>query len=206
MISKDEKCAYILHDLGKNFPIFLEQARIKLFKQRKICDKNSYMEMVSDVVFSVIDKLKTTEVINRFYDMAKSDKLRLYILKGVSTNSSYVSSPFLQKKLKENNKLRIFDNYDYFIEIESPEEIEEEEIRFATDISTACLIKSMLEKPKATLLFGDDWKYYTMLFKEYVSTNSSYQTLADKYHIPRSSISFHIRQVKNIIKKELNIN
>ena len=202
-MNDDFKVVIILKDLANNFPIFLEQARIKLLKHTKLIGSHCENELVSDVLFTVIDKLKTSILIDRFYQMTKQDRLRLYVLKAISTNTSFFSAPYLQKKLKEKNQPRIFDNYDYFSQIEEPEEREEEDLQFVKDASITIYIKSMLVLPKSKELFGDDYRYYTELFKEYTSTNSSYQTLASKYNIPKSSIAFHLRQVKDKIREEL---
>jgi len=198
----NEKVAVILNDLAINYNEFLKQAKTKLYKQKRICDVDAYKELVSDVMFSVIQKLNNITDIDRFYKMTLQDKLKLYILKGISTNSSFYSAPFLQKKLKETNRLQVFDNYDYPVQSEEDEnEILLKEIKENALIAD---IKSMLEMPRAKEIFGDEYKYYSMLFKEYVSTGASYQTLAIKYNIPKSSIAFHIRIVKEAIRKELN--
>ena len=120
--SKDEKVAFILKDLSLNYKVFLQQAKNKLYKHIKLCGKDAYHELVSDVIYSVIQKLNNIEDINRFYKMTVNNKLRLYVLKGISTNTSYYSAPFLQKKLKENNRLSVFDNINYLMTDENDED------------------------------------------------------------------------------------
>ena len=204
MMTKDDKVAFILHDLAKNFDLFTHQAKVKLYKHRKLVGEGQEYEIVSDVLFSVIDKLKTEEIIDRFYNMAEASKLSLYILKAVSTNTSYYSSPYLQKKIKETNHFHIFDNLNYY-QIETPEDYDIEESKLVMDTSIVFAIKDMLEPPKAINIFGkEDWEYYTRIFKEYISSPCSYQSLSDKYDIPKSNIAFHIRKVKNLIKDELD--
>lgn len=195
-MNKDEKVEAILSDMSTNYLEFCRQAKIKLYKHAKLCDNNSYKELVSDVLFSVISKLNTTENINKFYKMTEKNKLKLYILKGISTNTSFFSAPFLRKKLQESKRLIFYDNIEYYEE-EFDEITEQEEENIIN------LINSFLEKPKAPELFGEDWKYYTNLFKEYIHTKSTYASLGQKYSIPVSSIAFHIRYVKTKIREEL---
>jgi len=239
MITDDEKVAVIPKDLSANFNTFCKQARIKLYKHRKLVGENQERELVSDVMFSVIDKLKNSTTIDRFFKMAVKDRLKLYIFKAISTNTSFYSAPYLQKKIKEANRLELFENRNYYndfalndesslkdgpwihtsstyqkrlddyknkIIIEPTDDDGEKELSLINDTLIALEIRKMLELPIAPKLFGEDWKYYTQLFKEYVSTDCSYKSLSIKYNIPKSSIAFHIRRTKDIIRNELEKN
>jgi hypothetical protein len=196
-MNKDEKIKLILNDISKNYDEFHKQAWSKLKKQKKILNpSDEYRELVSDVVFSIVDNLKTLKQINRFYNMYRQNKLKLYIFKAIDTNTKYATAPFLRKKIKEYNRLEFLDNTNYHFE----------EI-FEDDGFLFYYIMSMLEYPYAKKLFGEDWRYYTTLFKEYINDiDSTYTSIEKKYGLPSSTLYREISFVKEKIKEELKKN
>lgn len=195
-----QKVAFILDNIAHNYPEFLKQAKYKLYKQRHLVDVEGYNELVSDVIYSVVEKLNNIESIERFYNMALNGKLKLFILKGIDSNTRYVKAPFLRKKIIENNRIVYVDHL--ASNIKEDEEDEKTEI----DNQRINNILDIMEPTKAIKVFGEDWQYYCIIFKEYVYNKTSYKKIAIKYGIPLSSIYFHIRWMKDRIRKELKIN
>lgn len=199
-MTKSQKTAFILDNIAHNYKEFLKQAKYKLYKQRHIVNEDSYMELVSDVIYSVIEKLNNDESLERFYDMALNGKLKLFILKGIDSNTRFVRAPFLRKKIIENNRIVYIDHLDNSIK-----EDENDEEKIAEDNKRIDKILDIMEPAKAREVFGEDWQYYCIIFKEYIYNKTSYKTIALKYGIPLSSIYFHIRWIKDKIRTELKI-
>lgn len=191
-MNKDDKIKVILDDIANNYEEFQKQAKEKLKKQTSILNPNdNYRELISDVMFSIVDNLKTVKEINKYYNMCKQNKLRLYIFKAIDINTKHATSPFLRKKLKEYNRCELVENY-YFEEI------------FNDDGFLFYYIMAMLEYPYAKKVLGEDWKYYSELFKEYINDiDSSYASIEKKYGLPSSTLHREINYVKDKIKAEL---
>jgi hypothetical protein len=216
----DAKTSFILENIADNYEEFELQASVKIKKQFNICHPDSYHELVSDVVYSVIDKLSSFTDCNRFYRMAKENKLRLYILKGISTNTSYYSSPFLRKKILDKNNHRPNLMYVTDPEIharingvklvecsdeeERATELQESYNKQETELLLALNIRKMFLVENAPRIFGAEWKYYKRIFLEYVDGKDvTYRSIAAKYDLTPSSIASHIKHVKTCIRKEL---
>jgi hypothetical protein len=196
--SYESKTKHVLDNLADNYDIFLDQARIKLNKHSRLCSQDAYKELGADVIFSIVQKLDSSSNIDFYFSMINEDKLKLYTLKAISTNTSFYSAPFLRQKIQDNNKLLYIDNI-----VNEDEDFKERENKENIQDLLVSNVKQYLELPKAKELFGEDWHYYTNLFKEYINTESSYSSLSKKYSIPKSSIAFHIRYVKSILRTEL---
>lgn len=207
-MTKDQKINAIMNNIALNYNDFQQQAKDKLKKQRKITFSSSdHRELVCDVVYSVINKLNTIENVNRFYNMCKTNKLKLYIFKAIDINTKFVSSPFIQNKLKIFNKGVIIENNNYFDDVSSEETHEYEEIKEAEKDFLFFYIMSLVELPKAKELLGEDWKYYSTLFKEYFcNVNATYLSLENKYGFPSSTLYRDVTYVKNKIKEDLEKN
>jgi len=194
-MTNDDKVAYILNNMSINFNEFLKQAKYKLFKQYTIVNSDSYKELVSDILYSIINKLNTNDNINRFYNMAIKNTLKLFIFKAIDSNSRFFTAPFLRNKIKEYNRITYTDKYHDIIDNVNDNN-EEDEIK--TD-----LVLNMLEPINAKRIFGEQWEYYTIIFKEYIFEKTSYKKLSSKYNIPISNLYFHIRWIKEKIREEL---
>jgi hypothetical protein len=194
-MTNDDKVAYILNNMSINFNEFLKQAKYKLFKQYTIVNSDSYKELVSDILYSIISKLNTNDNINRFYNMAIKNTLKLFIFKAIDSNSRFFTAPFLRNKIKEYNRITYTDKYHDIIDNVNDNN-EEDEIK--TD-----LVLNMLEPINAKRIFGEQWEYYTIIFKEYIFEKTSYKKLSIKYNIPISNLYFHIRWIKEKIREEL---
>ena len=195
IMTNDDKVAYILNNMSINFNEFLKQAKYKLFKQYTIVNSDSYKELVSDILYSIINKLNTNDNINRFYNMAIKNTLKLFIFKAIDSNSRFFTAPFLRNKIKEYNRITYTDKYHDIIDNVNDNN-EEDEIK--TD-----LVLNMLEPINAKRIFGEQWEYYTIIFKEYIFEKTSYKKLSSKYNIPISNLYFHIRWIKEKIREEL---
>lgn len=236
-MTKDQKINAIMNNIALNYSQFQQQAREKLKKQRKIVNPSTdYRELVCDVVFSVIKNLNSTENINRFYIMCTHDKLKLYIFKAIDTNTRFNSSPFLRKKLKEFNRFTFLEDVEYSTNISfnntslSPkkgkrlnrfillkdvdsvstydeEQLEDEKNKDKEQEFLYSYIMSLVEPPTAIKLLGEDWRYYSTLFKEYFSdVNTTYMSLEEKYGFPSSTLYRDVTYVKNKIKDHLEKN
>jgi len=189
----NKKKNIILEEIATYNPEFLRQAKFKIDKS-VAPEKLDYLELVCDVLFSIINKLDTNEQIDKYWAIHKEGTLFNYLIKAIDTNAKRKNAPFLRKKLKIKNRY-----------------IHNEEIKYKHTLypepepvsDQAQFILECLETPKAPLLFGEHWKYYTQLFKEYINNPSTtYQSLADKYNIPKPTISLHIQDLKKILRKE----
>jgi len=150
-----------------------------------------YLELVSDVIYSIISKLDNDTYVNKYYEMLQNNGLFLYIVKAINTNAKFKRAPFLQKKLKQKNRISYIDNV-CLNENDKAYTDQEEEV---LDEVISCLTPE-----NAKQLFGKQWKYYSTIFHEYYfNTKTTYQSLSEKYRIPKSSISRDLVQAKNII-------
>ena len=193
-MSNPEKQDYILEDMAKNYNEFLKQAKYKLIKQRSIVSTDAYRELVSDITFSIIEKFTNVNHLNRFYEMAKANKLKLFIFKAIDSNTRFYSAPFLRKKMKEINRISYVDHFDNAIAETEPDE-DEERINAILDA---------LEPEHAKAILGEQWEYYVIIFKEYIYNKTTYKKIASKYGIPQSGIYFHIRWMKERIRESLS--
>ena len=201
-MTKDDKIAFVLNDISNNYNTFIKQADNHLQKHSRLSDSTG-SELMSDILFSIIEKLNTTKNINRYYDMALNDRLRFYISKAIFVNTYYFKSPFLRAKFKQNNRYTVIETKDYLFAIQEPTDFDNQDESTKEKMSADLL--SMLEYPRAQQVFGEDWKYYTKILKEYIATpECTYKSIAEKYGIPFSSIAFHIRYAKDKIREELN--
>jgi hypothetical protein len=192
-MTKEEKIDIILNDISLHFQEFLKQAKYKLQKQKKICDDSSYRELVSDIVFSLTIKLDNITHINFYYQMVLNNKLYLYILKGIDTNTRYPRSPFLYKRIKEMNRIQHNDNYfhkdtDEFCFSNKEERILDE-------------IYLMLTPERAPHIFGIEWKYYIALIEFYITNPKSYSKIEKIDNIKSSP--YYYRKCWRLIRQEL---
>jgi len=188
----------ILEVISYKYTEFIRQATFKInkFIANSSTDPN---ELVSDVVFSVINKLDDEFYLNKFYKMAEENKLHLYILKGIDSNCRYLNAPFLRSKLKLRNRVIYKDNYYYDKDDEIYTETEEDLL--------VDYIYTLLSPEKAPEVFGKYHKYYSTIFLEYISEPKiSYQTLANKYDIPKPTLASDIMKIKIKIKNYINEN
>jgi hypothetical protein len=199
-MKKEEKINAILENIAFNYNEFQKQAKNKLKKQSKIVNPTEdYRDLVCDVVYSIIDNLKTLKEINRFYKMYKENKLKLYIFKAIDINTRYATSPFLRKKISEYKRFVVLDNINY--NTNNFEEIYED------NGFLFYYIMSLIEPPYAKKILGEDWRYYSDLFKEYINdVDSTYVSIEKKYNLPSSTLYRDINYVKNKIKEELTKN
>lgn len=200
----------ILDDIALNLKDFEEQAKIKLFKRSHLLNtKTDHLELISDIIDSIVNKFDNEITLRRFYYMAIHDKLRLYIFKAIDTNCSSYSAPFLQKKLKNKKIYPLIENLN--IQDEGYDGMDSDQIKYYELPEEKRLIVDkvylMLEPVRAKELFGDHWKYFANLFLEYIDDpKATYRSIGKKYDVPATSIGSHIQIVKNKIKKELDEN
>lgn len=203
----------VLSYLGDNFEEFLSQARIKLYKQKKFLNPNNeFRELVSDIIYSIIEKMedpKHPESIDRFYNMVKSDKLRLYVHKSISINTKFNTSPFLVKKLKEKNRIQLTNNPDInfiqktwnvgitFVPEDKPS---------ISDVEEKLLIQidKIKESENAQRVFGRHWKYYLELIEIYLKYNCSYRKIEEQTQL--RNCSYHYRKIWELIRTEISNN
>jgi len=181
-----------LQDIAKNNSEFIRQAKIKINK--KIApDPSDPLELVSDVIYSIIIRLDNSKDLNKFYRITKEGMLFNYITKGIDRNARFYNSPFGRKKLLIVNRIAIHDN----VSIE--EEEDDEEI-----IERANYLKNLFDAKEGKQIFGDRWKLFKILITEYTGTpDCTYQKLADKYNIPLGSVSWMFTMMKSKIKDRL---
>lgn len=209
-MTTQEKTNLIYKDISINYNIFCSQAKSKLHKWEYLIGKGREKELVSDVLFSIMNRMNSPIIVDKFYKMVLRDKFRLYVLKAVNDNAHYITGPFMREQMEIINRLPLFDDLmgTNMGEEELLERYKREESEDNKERTIIREIYLMLEPPRAIRIFGeikdpDDWKYYSGLFKLYISTNLSYRKIAEKYQLPPSSISFHLRKCKDAIRNEL---
>jgi hypothetical protein len=188
-MTKEEKQEFIFNELEKYNSEFLRQSKMKI--NRQFCRETSdHIELVSDVLFSVIRKFDNKKDLNKFYVMAKNEKLHLYILKGINTNAKSLNAPFIKNKLLLLNRIQVTENLQY-IDDDQPDEERAELVDY---------LKTLLTPKEAKKIFGDQWELFTKLLKEYTETPScTYRDLALKYGIPEGSMAWTFTLMKKKI-------
>ena len=201
-----EKKKIIFADISKNMLEFEKQARIKLVKRRHLLQTNSdHLELVSDILFSVFDKLDKEIYIEKFYNMVLDDQLKLYIFKGIDRNCTSFTAPFLRNKLA----VRRISNLDKDIVSDDSESRDSDTLKLdeMSDKNKNRLqqIDALFQPPIARELFGSHYKYFIKLFKEYIAEpDTTYKSLGIKYGVPTSSINAHFQILKRIIKNNIS--
>jgi hypothetical protein len=189
-----EKRDQILQEIAKNNSEFIRQAKLKINK--KIApDPSDPLELVSDVIYSIVVRLDNTKDLNKFYRITKEGQIGNYIFKAIDRNARYLNTPFGRKKLVVLNRIEIHEN----MAIEADEEDEDQDL-----IKRASYIKSLFDSKEGKEIFGDRWKLFKILITEYTATpDCTYQKLSDKYNIPLGSVSWMFGILKTKIQERL---
>lgn len=184
-----EKRDTILAEIAQWNDEFLRQASYKIDK-RYAPSPTDHIELVSDVIYSVIKKLDSRRDVNRFYIMVQEKRLHLYILKGIDSNCRYLNAPFLRHKLIQRNRIQICET------LNIPDEDPDNETLEKSDY-----VKTFLSGKKAKETFGEDWKVYTTILKDYTENpNFTYRDLSKKYNISLGSIAWMMTKLKEKLK------
>jgi len=206
-MTKTNKIQFILNYIGKYYSEFEKQARVKLYKRRHLLSTDTdYLELVSDVIFTIVDKLDNVTYVNKFYTLCLQDELKLYIFKSIDRNCSSFTAPFLYNKLKLTKQNEL--NYDIQSDYKNLDSDQLKWVEYDDETKDKVnRLYEMLEYPKARELFGEHWKYFANLFLEYIDDKSTtYKSLSIKYDVPISSIGSHIKLVKDKLLNEYNKN
>ena len=214
-MTKDEKVKYILTNIGNDYLEFRKQTKHKLKVYKNILNiKRDFNpdDLLSDVIFSVIKKLDDDTQRDRFYLMAKDNKLRLYIFKSIDVNCSSFKAPFLQSKI--NRKRIAFYSKDDMSKYEGIEDPNHKSVDSDTKKllempdEKQLLIKrvyKLMEPEAAKELFGPHWKYFVQIFNDYMDNpKGTYKSISLKYNVPLSSIQNHLQVVYKKIRDKLN--
>lgn len=212
---KNEKRNFILIYIGNHYLEFQRQSKLKLKANRKLLNFNidlDHNELLSDVIFSVVNKFDDDLKLDRFYKMAKENQLSLYIFKSIDINCHSFKAPYLQSKI---HKKRIaFYRQDMskignLIEDDKPQDSDTRKLNTMTNKQQE-LIKQVYElmKPEsAERLFGPHWKYFVRIFHDYMDNpKGTYKNIALKYDVPLSSIRNHLQLIYKKIRDEINKN
>ena len=195
-MDQTKKREAILEYIAKHNEEFLRQAKIKI-NWKFATSKIDNVALVSDIIFTIVNKLDDVTNVNRYFDMIKDNMLFNYICKAISINGKFLTSPFIQDKLKQRNRIVILQDYEYFKEEENDEEYE-----FENEVLTR--IFELLEPENAKALLGERWQYFVTIFKEYYNTpRATYESLAKKYDIPKPTIALNIMTIKKAIFNKL---
>jgi len=189
----NQKKKAIFDDITFHYDEFLRQSHIKVDK-RFANEPTDHIELVSEVLLSIVDKFDDPEQVDRYYEMVQQNMLFNYIVKSINTNTKSLNAPFLREKLRIRNRTVVSDN----LYVEPGKKSEWDLI--------VDRIYETFEPEAAKRIYGEDWKYYTTIFKEYVENKKcSYEKLSRKYHIPKSNIYRDISEVKRKIRKYLEL-
>jgi GMP synthase PP-ATPase subunit len=195
MTNKDKR-EFIYSDITKNYNEFIRQSKIKL-DYRFAPERDSHIELVSDVLFSILDKLDKREDLDRYYEMAVDNTLFNYICKAINTNCKSLNAPFLYNRLKTINRYVYYEEFtDVPLEDEDDVEVDYRKI--------AELILESFEPPLAKKIYGAEWRLYVKIYRDYIEDNkATYGSIAKKYNIPYGSLARNMAVMKQKIKKYL---
>jgi hypothetical protein len=198
--SYQEQAQIVMDYLGASYNNFLLQAENSLKKHRNYTDSGP-MELLSEVSFSIINKLDSSIHIEKFFSMVQSGKLSHFINKAIYTNSSSVQSPYLYKP---KNRIPFNDEL----------EVEDKETRTLDPEQEALLIKIdyiLDHEEEAKRIFGKkNYRYYLKLINIYrqqppeglkTGVPSCYSKIEREYNL--LNIAFHYRKIWKILKQEL---
>lgn len=190
-MTTNQKKTIIFKDINSHYDEFLRQSYMKVDK-RYANQPNDHIELVSDVIHSIVCKFEDKDQLERFYEMSVNSMLFNFIVKAINTNAKSLNAPFLRNKLKLRNRIQFDEN----LYKDTYERTEWDDI--VDDIYES------FEPPNAERIYGPDWKYYITIFKEYVEDKKcSYERLSRKYNIPKSSIARDINTMKIKVRKYL---
>ena len=124
-----------------------------------------------------------------FYKITEDGMMLAYLGKAVDRNARFLNTPYGRKKLLVINRIPVSEFH--HVPEEEPECLPEDLQKKAD------FINSLLEPEQAKKIFGDRWKLFVGLIREYTETpGMTYQKLSDKYDIPLGSISYTFVQLK----------
>jgi hypothetical protein len=188
----EEKKTILFKDIEKHYDEFIRQSKMKLNRQYAP-EHNSHLELVSDVIFSIVNKFDNEEIVDKYLEMYNDGMFFNYITKAINTNAKSLNAPFLYNKLKIRNRITIIENYKYDKETEDTQEkTDKQEI-------AEKIIRSF-EPDIAPSIYGNEWRYYTKIYKEYIEDpNMTYSKISLKYNIPLGSIAYDMRIMKEMI-------
>ena len=175
-----------------HYPEMVKQARKKLhFKHWE--DSSAPVELVNSVLAPILIKIKEQEAFRKkAIRLVEEDKLFLYLIKAIDSNSKFPSSPFLRNKLKIYKHKEITDDIQL-----SEEEVQEEQLELEDKLN------SLLNKDNFDRLFGKYSCLYLEITLQYAKPGSTYKSIADYYGISKSSVAAAIINVKTKLKTEL---
>jgi len=206
MINQKKK-NYIITYIGDYIELFYKQAYWKIKKRKPyITSDSDHKELVSDVIYSIMNNLDSQKSVNFYYEMAVDQKLHLYILKAIDTNCRSGSAPFHynRSKLKHykifNEQLHGINDNDKAMDADTKTLSEYSDNK----ILIIKKIYKLLEADNAKRLLGDDWKYYTTLFYDYINEPyATYKSISENYRVSESTIFKHINKVKKMLHTNL---
>lgn len=183
--------------MGKLHDELVRQARIKI-DRRLAPDPSAPAELVSDVYFSIIEKLDNSQFLKRMVETYEKGQLLAYLGKAIDVNARFLNAPFLKSKIKQKNRIVIETSGSKYRQRISEPAFSEDEQK-ALDIIEECM-----EPQRAKELLGPHWKYYTTILEEYIKEpDISYQDLADHYGIRKRTLGRDIRIIKGVLKQQI---
>ena len=176
-----------------HYPEMVKQARKKLhFKHWE--DSSAPVELVNSVLAPILIKTKENEPFcEKLTKLVEEDKLFLYLIKSIDSNSKFSSAPFLRNKFKFNKHRELTDA----VQLPEEESIEEQ-------IEMEEKLASMLNKDTFDALFGKYSYTYLEITLQYAKPGSTYKSIADYYGISKSSVAAALINVKARLKQELS--
>lgn len=224
--TKLDKLNFILLNIAENYNEYLKQTEIKL----RYAKLNPFLsrELISDVIFSLIERCSDPKVENKFYKLTLNNKLFNYVIKSIDINCKHSTAPFLRNKIKEDNRITINESI-FTSEISyatpriwsalTPRQIKITKFIYKNNkiwksltkekkIETIIFIEKLLtDKTKYKKIFGEYWKYYVTIFNEYINNKQiTYKYLSEKYNIKWSQIFLNFKTIKSILIKEIENN
>lgn len=199
---------FIINNIGDYYKEFENNAKA-IYKQKIenniVINQNDHYELLGNIIFSILERIKDEKQLDHFYIMAKEDKLCSYIRRSIYINCFSLKAPFLF-----NKKRFIYDNnLNSGLMDQKSMDSDTRKLNNMTDKQQE-LIKQVykcLEPENAKRLFGTHWKYFVVLFRDYMNNpKGTYKKIALNYGVPMSSIQNHLQMVYKKIRNEIKIN
>lgn len=178
--------------IEQHYAEMVKQAKKKL--HFKYCeDPSAHIELVNSVLTPILIKVKEQKLFcEKATRLLNENKLFLYLIKSIDSNAKFPSAPYLRNKFKLNKNKELTDAIQL---------IDEEDIFDQIDLEDKLV--SLLNKEHFDEYFGKYSYLYLEIILQYAKPGSTYKSIAEYYHISKSSVAAAIINVKARLKLEL---
>ena len=95
-MSNEEKLSSINKCITSKYNEFVKQANRKIIKSRLKNNDSDGIEIVSDIVYKILNNINDKNKLDKYYKMITDDTFHLYIFKAIDNNCNFKTTPFMQ--------------------------------------------------------------------------------------------------------------